>query len=69
LLRSYVTYDTQYIDYVLRFYEKCHENMIGSKLFLAQVKTDKQLNFKILHHEKTINHSLNYAPASYLTNQ
>ena len=31
--------------------------MIGLKLFLIQVKTDKQLNFKILHHEKTINYS------------
>ena len=39
------------------FYEKCHGNMPSQKLILVQVKTDKQLNFKILNHEKTINHS------------
>jgi len=31
--------------------------MLGLKLFLIQVKTDKQLNFKNLHHEKTIYYS------------
>lgn len=37
--------------------------MIPAKLFLTQVKTDKQLNFKILHNEKTINYSRTYALA------
>ena len=39
------------------FHEKYHENISFRKLILVQVKTDKQLNFKILNHEKTINHS------------
>ena len=41
--------------------------MYGLKLFLNQVKTDKQLNFKNLHHEKTINHSRIITTSGYNT--
>lgn len=35
MLLSYVTFDTELNDYVLRFHEKCHENMLFAKLFLT----------------------------------